>query len=66
MGPCASKTEEDIRSKQIDAMMRKAKQADDEVTKLLLLGAGKSSHVAPLEPFGAILQLRHSRIFPYI
>lgn len=42
MGQCGSKTEEDLKSKQIDAMMKKAKAADDEVTKLLLLGAGES------------------------
>lgn len=42
MGPCSSKSEEDIKSKQIDAMMRREKEADDEITKLLLLGAGES------------------------
>lgn len=42
MGICGSKTEEDERSKRIDAEMRAAKRSDDKITKLLLLGAGES------------------------
>lgn len=43
MGPCMSSgSEEDKKSKQIEAMMRRENKLDQEVIKLLLLGAGES------------------------